>query len=390
MTTHTTRTVCCNITGVQLAVIHLSQSALSCGPTQLWQSQWNAMIMQHPYFGLTRNALLRTARIKLRELGKLDAELLFTNSPETEPARVAFTAVLRSMGVVMRNEGSTNLPYMLPTAATALKHAQQLLGLAYWYANNKSPKFKFPSINIAKINRNTELDDIGSYLSICQLQKDAWIAEEKATAEALAKRMLGLADTLRSDEDYLVAANKAERAVASSHSKRVTREQLWNWLQACIMADGAESLAKWKESGDQQYFAEMFLSARGAWKRYTPDEIDSLEDVLMGFAPLGSAPFHEFRAKLAEMTAEITKNTKAFTVDWSSVVVSSADTNAVGVTPTGEVKLTAEQEELLAQPEPTAATHPDKVQLIRALAKWRLAKAKHEELKRIALRKSII
>lgn len=374
------QTVRCSVTGVHLATIKLDADVLaSCG-TLGWRADWHGLITEHPFFALTPMACLRTARPKLRELIKAGIPSDgAADDPAVLTARVAFVAVLRTMGVIERREGSSNLPYILPMPATVIAHSQSLLELAYWYVAAQSPKFKFPKLNVARINKNTELSDIGAYLAVCREQKEAWISRE--TGDAVLNALKA-----PSGENYLQVAAKAERAVIGSAAQRLPKTALWNWLMAAIAEENPAKLKQFRDNGDAEFHKKLFFASDSALKNYTLDDVDDLEGILFRFAPLGTTPFFAFKNELMRMKRVIQKTLKSFTIDWQLFTVGNAGikeaTAGVGVKPSGEVLLSvasAEEALLAASPMPVREDYPSTIEHLRAKARWSLAKAKVAE-----------
>lgn len=402
----TTHIIRCKWTGVQLAVMQLEQDVLASCSSQAWRMAWTQTAAEHPYFSLTPLNCLRSARQLFRDVLKADSIQLQLNEPaKAQAAQVAFVAVLRNMGVLLRKEptgagaalpAAPALPYILPRMETVYTHCQQLLGLAYWYAQAQSPKFQFPRLNLAKINQNTELSDIGAYLTICQQQKDLWLEAEKT-------RAINVIMEEPEDGDYTNALRKANRTAALvtlGMRKQASRQLLWNWLMAAIQADSAAAYAKFAAQ-DKAYFQEMFLAPKSKWKNYTLDEIDSLEDVLLRFGPLGSVAYKAFREELASMQAHIRAQTAAFRIDWSAFTVThdgAMAASAVRVTDAAgntkkmqaETEAAAEQATLAASPEPQEADYPRKADWLIARARWALARIKVAEADKAAARSKII
>lgn len=394
-----THTVRCQYTGVPLATVQLDADALAACSAQHWRMSWTSVVAEHPYFSLTPLHCLRSARVVFREILKRDVIRVQLDEPAlTTAAQVAFVAVLRNMGVILRNEGrNKNLPYILPRLPTVYTHCQHLLGLAYWYSRSQSPKFSFPRLNIARINSNTELSDIGAYLTICQQQKDMWVeAEQHKAAQAVLNEPL-------EDGRYVNAATRANRAanlVAAGFRKHASRQSLWNWLMASIQAESASAYAKFATQ-DKAYFQEMFFAPKGKWKNYTIDEINSLEDVLLRFGPLGSVAFGAFRAELAAMSAHINKQQAAFNIDWAAFAVTDTGTTAVSTTTVvnaaGEVRRTsadatalAAQRVLASMPEPEERGYSTRAAWLSAKARWTLARIQVAEADKQAARNQII
>lgn len=361
--------IVCQITGVQLAILELDGDALASCSSLAWHTEFKGLVLEHPLFSLSKNNLLRTARIAFRELAKTGHKEL---SPAAEiTARVAFVAVLKSMGVMLRREGHNNLPYILPHVFTVLAHGQHLLELAYWYANLQSVRFKFPHINIAKINTNTELGDIGAYLSVCTTEKNRYLEE---VGNRLRDAML--------DDNLEIAANRAEAAVRSSHTKRVPKTSLWNWFIAAIGSEDAKALERLKvDPNELPFFNKMFFASDAALKAFSIDDVDAMEDLLMRYAPLGTTPFYGMRTELQRMKAVIQKSTKSFTVDWTTLMVGNSGIKApaYAVDAAGNRKLTEDEraiEQLANSPAPTRDQFSSNVDYIRAKAKWDVAQFK--------------
>lgn len=397
--THTVHIIRCQYTGVQLATVQLDSAALAACSSQHWRMAWSNTVAEHPYFSLTPLHCLRSARVVFREILKRDVIRLQLDEPElATAAQVAFVAILRNMGVVLRNEGrNKNLPYILPKVPTVYTHCQHLLGLAYWYAQAQSPKFNFPKLNIARINSNTELADIGAYLTICQQQKDMWLEAEQQRAVA------AVMDEPLADGAYANAAIRANRSanlVAAGFRKHASRQTLWNWLMAAIQAESASAYAKFATQ-DKAYFQEMFFAPKSKWKNYTLDEVESLEDVLLRFGPLGSVAFGAFRAELTAMQTHIKQQAAAFRIDWSAFAVTETGTQPVSTTvavnAVGEVRRTAAdatalaaQRVLAGMPEPEERNYPTRAAWLSARARWTLARIQVAEAEKQAARNQII
>ena len=378
----------CHITGVQIASFELLDSVAASCASMNWQAEWKQMVSEHPMFSLTPNSCLRTARIKFRELVAIGPSVN-PYDPAAISARVAFVAVLRNMGSLVRKEPNANPLHILPQAATVIAHGQQLLELAYWYANAQSVKFQFPKLNVARINDNSELMDIGAYLSVCSAAKAKWLEAETAKAMSRALRDID-------SDDFLAAANRAERAVIGGSGRRTPKTSLWNWLLAAIAAENKKYYDKWiKDPNEGPFFKAMFFTATDTGlKKYSLDDVQALEDVLMGFAPLGTTPFHAFKTELSRMKTVIHAANKSFTVDWTTLTVGNAGVkqSVQGMTPEGALIRSEEDkqsEELAKQPEPLRANYPDHVSWVRAKAVWQLARYKQEAQAKADARKSI-
>jgi hypothetical protein len=378
----------CQWTGVQIASFELIDSVAASCASMGWQAEWKHMISEHPMFSLSKNSCLRTARVKFRELAAA-GPAVNPFDPIAVSGSVAFVAVLHGMGSLVRREPNANPTRILPQPATVIAHGQQLLELAYWYVNAQSPKFQFPKLNVARINKNTELLDIGAYLAICSEAKRKWTEAE--TARALNNALRDI-----EDDDFLAAAKRAERAVIGGAAKRLPKTSLWNWLLAAMAAENRAYYERWiADPNEGGFFKAMFFTPTDTGlKRYAVDDVQALEDILMGFAPLGTTPFHAFRAELDRMKAVIQKVTKSFTVDWTVLTVGNTGIkqSVQGVTPEGALIASEEDKasaELAMQPKPERADYPDTVSFVRAKAVWELARYKADAAKKNAARSSI-
>jgi hypothetical protein len=378
----------CQQTGVQIASFELIDSVAASCASMGWQAEWKHLVSEHPMFSLTTNACLRTARIKFRELAAA-GPAINPFDPAAIAGRVAFVAVLKNMGSLVRREPNANPVPMLPSAAVVIAHGQQLLELAYWYANAQSPKFQFPKLNVARINSNSELMDIGAYLAICSEAKRKWTEAEASRAVNNALRDI-------EGEDFLAAAKRAERAVIGGSARRLPKTSLWNWLLAAMAAENRKYYDKWiADANEGVFFKSMFFTATDTGlKKYSVDDVQALEDILMGFAPLGTTPFHAFRTELDRMKAVIQKTTKSFTVDWMTLTVGNTGIkqSVQGMTPEGALIASEEDKasaELATQPEPKREDYPDTVSHIRAKALWQLAKYKSDAAAKQSTRNSI-
>jgi len=377
----------CSMTGVALASFELKEAVMASCASMNWQAEWKSLITEHPFFSLTPNNCLRTARIKFRELVALGSD---AEPEDNEAASVAFVAVLRNMGSIMRREpnGKQDSARILPAPATVITHGQQLLELAYWYVNAQSVKFQFPKLNIAKINSNTELMDIGAYLSICAEAKTKWTQAETARQ---VRNILADND----EPNFLMAAAKAEAAVIGGSAKRLPKPSLWNWLVAAIASDDQEYAASWKEAENEgKFFHAMFFTTDAGLKRYSIDDVDALEDILLRYAPLGTTPFFAFRKELDRMKRVIQQVSKSFTVDWVKLTVGHAGIKPAtqGMTPEGALvasEADKQAAELAASPEPLRSAYTDQVSYIRAKASWQLARMRQDALAKATDRSQI-
>lgn len=379
----------CQMTGVQLATLELLDPiAASCASLN-WQAEWRHMCVEHPLFSLTPVSCLRTARIKFRQLAAnwatADRDPL---EPEVVSARVAFVAVLRNMGCLVRKEPNANPIRILPAPATVLAHGQALLELAYWYATAQSVKFKFPALNVARINANSELMDIGAFIGLCRELRNKWLETETRRLETQALRD-------NDSEAFIGAAKKAEARVIGGSARRLPRASLWNWLSAAIATEDASFYERWqKQEGDAAFFKTMFFTTDTGLKRYSVDDVDALEDILLRFAPLGTTPFFAFRTELNRMKQVIQRANKSFTVDWMTLTVGNSGIKQAtsGMTPEGAFIASEDDKrarELAAGPTPERGDYPDQVSFIRAKANWALARTRIAALDTAAARKQV-
>lgn len=379
----------CQVTGVQLASLELLDSVAASCASMNWQAEWKHLCVEHPLFSLTPISCLRTARVKFRQLaaswGDTEHDPL---EPEVVATRVAFVAILRNMGCLVRKEPNANPIKILPTPATVLAHGQSLLELAYWYANAQSVKFKFPVLNVARVNANSELMDIGAFLGLCKELRNKWLETETRRLEERALRDNNV-------EAFVMAAKKAESLVIGGSARRLPKPSLWNWLAAAIATEDANYYERWqKADGDAAFFKTMFFTTDAGLKRYSVDDVDALEDILLRFAPLGTTPFHAFRTELNRMKQVIQQATKSFTVDWMTLTVGNSGIKQAtsGMTPEGAFIASEDDKkarELAATPEPQRADYPDQVSFIRAKAVWALARTRIAAVDTAAARKQI-
>lgn len=383
-------TIYCQYTGLPLGTVILADRPLQSCASLVWQSEWKQMIAEHPMFGLTTTHCLRTARILIRDLINDDSGE--RDTAQEEAARVAFVAVMRNMGVIARRDGRHGLHApILPKRATVITHGQQLLALAYWYAAAQSPKFKFPLLNVTRLNANTELQDIGAFLSVCQTNKNAWLEDKRAQLHRDV-----LADS--TDSKYLAQAARTEAAVIGASAKRMPKTALWNWLLAAIESEDRNYYEHFTSASNEdgaQFYKPMFFASDGGIKRYQADDIDALEDILLRYAPLGTVAFSTFRRELNRLRDIVNKSIKSFTIDWNNLAVTDAGTQAAvrRTTPEGALIATTFDiagEELAAQPEPQRQQFDDNVSYIRAHARWRLAQTKQQVTGEIVRRSQII
>lgn len=338
-----TLTLYCQRTGVAVATFNLLQQAGKLP----YLTQWKESQALHPLFSLPQAQLLAWTRKNWNTLFRGDT-IDRTTEVQRQQFCIAFLAILHSLKCIDQQVPA------LPNFNTVNTNMQRLLELAYWFNFLDSKKFKFPTLRISKLNSNTALSDIGTYLDICESCKHDYEISKDAQAQ----------------EAKLEAAQRAEKAVRGSHVKAVSKKALWNWFMSSLAANNSKKYElpewqEWKETSEKLWFAN-----ENQQLQYALDDVDSIEEVFILECSLGTIVSHAFKSELQKIRSNIHNHLKVFEIDWVATMPQEprrVSADGVHVNAVENVAPPAPGEE------PQLHQFFNRTDYIRAHAKWKVA-----------------
>ncbi len=285
-------TIYCQRTGVAIASMQLLQQAGKLP----YLSNWKDSQAFHPLFSLPQPQLLAWTRKNWNFLFRNTVDR--ATDLQKQQFQIAFMAILHTLNCVDQKNPA------LPSFETVQVNMQRLLELAYWYNYLDSRRFKFPTLRISKLNDNLQLDDIRTYFDICDSVRHDWETSKDA----------------RQEDAKLEAARRAEKAVAGSHVKAVSKKQLWNWFLASLQANNSKKYnhpewMEWKEDA-----AKLWFSSENQQLTFSPDDVDTIEEVFITECTLGTTVSHAFTRELSRIRENIVNHQKIFEIDWVSTI----------------------------------------------------------------------
>jgi hypothetical protein len=342
-------TIYCQRTGVPIANMQLLQQAGKLP----YLANWKDNQAFHPLFSLSQNQLLAWTRKNWNALFRNTVDR--TTEVQRQQFQIAFMAVLHSMKCIDQQHPA------LPSFHTVNANMQRLLELAYWQNFLDSARFKFPTLRINKLNANTNLSDIGTYLDICESVKHDYETNKQSQFE----------------EAKLEAARRAEKSVRSGHIKAVSKKALWNWFLSSIAEGNSKkySLPEWVEWKEQS--AKLWLANESQQLQFSLEDVDTIEEVFYAECSLGTSVSNHFKQELNKIRENIHNHLTIFEIDWSTTMQQD-----------GVKRVDAAGNELSAaiapaEPgaEPQINEFHSRVDYIRAKAKWDVANMQYNAWK---------
>jgi len=340
----------CQYTGVAIATMELLQQAGKLP----YLAQWKDSIAIHPLFSLSQMNLLMWTRKHWNYLFRNTVD--HSSELQRQQFSIAFVAILHSMKCIEQT-----VP-VLPEFHVVNTNMQRLLELAYWQAFLDSKRFKFPTLRINKLNANSNLHDVGAYLSVCESVKHDYETSKDAKA----------------DEAKLEAARRAEKAVRGSHVRAVSKKALWNWFLSSMASHNSKkySLPEWQEWKEES--AKLWFASESTQLQYSLDDVDAIEEVFITTCTLGTTVSHAFTQELARVRSNISNHLQVFSIDWTATIRTS-DSPVQRVAADGTLISTELSNNPPEEPgeEPLQKDFFNRVDFIRAHAKWRLRQMQH-------------
>jgi hypothetical protein len=280
-------TLYCHLTGEPIASMVLLQQAGKLP----FLSQWKEPLSYHPLFSLPQRQLLSWTRHNWNILFKAASD--HVTDVQKKQFQIAFMAILHSLKCLDQQHPA------LPTFDVVNSNMQRLIELAYWYNWLESKRFRFPTLRINKLNANLNLSDIHTYFDICDSVRHDYETSKEAKYE----------------EAKLEAARRAEKSVAGTHVRAVSKKHLWNWFLSCMQNHDAKKFARaewlaWKEEKSKLWYA----SDTGILK-HSPDEVTEIEDMFLIVCSLGTTISHAFTNELNLIRDKINNHLKIFSLD---------------------------------------------------------------------------
>lgn len=336
-------TLYCARTGVPVANMQLLQQA----GKMPFLSNWKDSQAFHPLFSLPQAQLLAWTRKNWNTIFKHSA-IDHVTDVQKEQFCIAFMAILHSLNCV-----DQQVP-VLPQFHTVVTNMQRLLELAYWYNYLDSKRFRFPTLRINKLNLNTSLHDIHSYFDICDSVRHDWETSKDAKFE----------------EAKLEAARRAEKAVRGTHIKAVSKKALWHWFLSSLQSSNSKkyTLPEWMEWKEES--AKLWFGSENQQLQYSPDDVDSIEEVFLSECTLGTGVSHAFTTELTKIRNHIVNHQKIFSIDWTETMKAKIKrTDALGNV-IGEEDISVTPPEMPGKA-PDLCDYPSR-------AKYLVAKAKYD------------
>lgn len=337
-------TLYCQRTGVAIASMQLMQQAGKLP----YLSNWKDSQAFHPLFSLSQSHLLAWTRKNWNYLFRNTIDR--ASDLQKQQFQISFVAILHTLRCVDQQVPT------LPSFDVVQTNMQRLLELAYWYNYLDSQRFKFPTLRISKTNGNHALDDIGVYFDICDSVRKDWETSKDALLEDV----------------KLEAARRAEKAVAGSHVRAVSKKQLWNWFLASLSSNNSKKYShpewlEWKEDA-----AKLWFASENGQLSFSADDVDTIEEVFITECTLGTTVSHAFTRELSKIRENIINHNKIFEIDWTATIGASGG-NVQRVDSAGnKIAGTSIEDNPPEKPgdEPKLSGYSSRTDYIRAKAKW--------------------
>lgn len=326
-----TTTLRCSLSGLPVG----SLSVMTTAGALPYIAQWDRLVVRHPVFSLSDYKLFEFTKKEWARLAKKVADEEVTKA-ESDILCVSYLAVLHTFGKIYQDRPI--LP-PLPVVQTTLS---RVLALAYWKYHLESPRFRFPEYNLAKENGNIDLDNIQYYLDACFEAKDNYESKVNTLEE----------------ESKVRAAKAAMDALTREWVGPVSRKVLWSWVKHYLP--------------DKQYAADkvgwmhtLFLGGGNAIIEFQEEDIQYLEDAILGECPAGTGVMKAVRDRISQIWSIWKAHHEAFAIDLEDYAVNQ------GVLVNGKQ---------VAMPDPGPIPQAkdyngNRTKFIIAEAKWKIAKA---------------
>lgn len=342
-------TIYCSRTGVAIATMDLLQQAGKLP----YLANWKEQTAYHPLFSLSQNQLLAWTRKNWNFLFRNTVDR--STHVQRQQFQIAFVAILHTLGSIKQTVPA------LPDFDTVAVNMQRLLEMAYWYNYLDSRRFKFPTLVINRTNGNSALHDIGVYFDVCDSVRHDWETSKEGKLE----------------DAKLEAARRAEKSVAGSHVKAVSKKMLWNWFLASMSSNNSKkySLPEWMEWKEDA--AKLWFASESAQLQFSLDDVDTIEEVFITECTLGLTVSHAFTRELSKIRENISNHLKIFQIDWADTIQQSGNVrrvDSVGNLIEGSPSIENTPPVRPEDEAPKQEAFFNRVDYIRAKAKWEVAK----------------
>jgi hypothetical protein len=273
----------CQRSGVQIATLDY---AVVAGHAP-WLSHWDGMVALHPVFSMPRAKLLAFARSEWNRLAKLAADEQAT-AQECTTLQVCFLAVLHSLDSIIQDAPS------LPSLVTVQNNMARLFVLAFWHHYLDSKRFRFPEFKINKLNANDRFENLNYYLDACFTVKEDYETKVNEMVE----------------QEKVIAAERALKALRNSWIVPIGNRALWRWVRA--------NLPERFSADAQGWMSTLFLGNEKTVMDFDLDEVELLEQIIVGECPQGTAILKAVRDRIEQIRQTHISYKEAFTVDFTS------------------------------------------------------------------------
>jgi len=230
-------------------------------------ARWDNLLVLHPVFNLSEHKLFEFTRTEWNRLAKkaVDEEI---SEKESNILKVTYLAVLHTFGKIHQDQPC------LPPLATVQSTLNKILSLAIWKYTLDSPRFRFPEYVISAKNSNLHLDNVDGYLEACFAAKKSYETQVQEINEAANIR----------------AAKAAMDALTKEWATPVSKKILWSWVKHYIQGKYPADAAGWIHT--------LFLGGGNAIIEFQQEDIEMMEDIIMGECPAGTGVMRAVRGRI--------------------------------------------------------------------------------------------
>lgn len=326
-------TLRCRLSGLVVGNVQVITTAGSLP----YLKHWDKLVIQHPVFALGEYKLFEFSKKEWNRLAKLAINDEISEA-ESNILCVAYLATLHTFGSIKQDQSA------LPPLSVVQSTFNKVLALAYWKYYLESPRFKFPQYHICAGNSNVGFENINDYLDLCFECKDSYETRVNEVEE----------------ESKVRAAKAAMEALTREWITPVSRKVLWAWVRHYLPERYAADKMGWMNT--------LFLGGGNAIIEFQEEDIQMLEDIIVGECPAGTGVMKAVRDRIQQVWTIWKAHHETFHIDLEDYAINQGTlVNGVPV----------DMPE--PGPEPTLKDcDGNKTRLIIVSAKWRIAKAAWE------------
>lgn len=326
-------TLRCRLSGLPVGALQVETTAGALP----YLAHWDKLVIRHPVFSLSEFKLFEFTKKEWTRLAKQAADEELTHA-ESNILCVSYLAVLHTFGSIQQDQPC------LPPLGVVQSTLNKVLALAYWKYYLESHRFKFPQYRICVGNGNTAFENINDYLDLCFECKDSYETKINEIEE----------------ESKARAARAAMEALTREWVSPVSRKVLWAWVRHYLPERYAADKVGWMNT--------LFLGGGNAIIEFQEEDIQMLEDIIVGECPVGTGVMKAVRDRIKQIWTIWKAHHETFSIDLEDYAVNQ------GVLVNGVQVAMPDP-----GPEPTLQScEGNKTRHIIAVAKWKIAVAAWE------------